>query len=74
VLVEGPSRRDPSMATGRTTQGKLVHFPAAGGAAPRPGSFAEVRVTGAAPHHLTGALVRVTARPRHRTRIPVAAG
>ncbi len=75
VLAEGGSRRDPSMATGRTTQGKLVHFPAGGpGGVLAPGSFAEVRVTGAAPHHLTGTLVRVTARPRHRTRIPVAAG
>jgi tRNA-2-methylthio-N6-dimethylallyladenosine synthase len=76
VLVEGPSRRDPSMLTGRTGQGKLVHFPwaAAGAAEPVTGSFAEVTVTGAAPHHLTGTLVRVTARPRHRTRIPVVAG
>ena len=31
-----------------------------------------VRVTGAAPHHLTGDLVEVTAPARHRTRIPVA--
>jgi tRNA-2-methylthio-N6-dimethylallyladenosine synthase len=27
VLVEGPSKRDPSMWTGRTRQNKLVHFP-----------------------------------------------
>jgi tRNA-2-methylthio-N6-dimethylallyladenosine synthase len=71
VLVEGESRRDPTVRTGRSNQGKLVHFP---GDAPAVGSFAEVEVTGAAPHHLTGNLVRVTARPRHRTRIPVAAG
>lgn len=80
VLVEGPSRRDPAMTTGRTRQGKLVHFPAAtelapaSGGAPAPGSFAEVEITGAAPHHLTGRLRRVTAAPRHRVRIPVAAG
>jgi len=67
VLVEGPSRRDASMTTGRTSQGKLVHFD---GAVPA-GSFADVDVTGAAPHHLIGSLVAVTARPRHRTRIPV---
>jgi tRNA-2-methylthio-N6-dimethylallyladenosine synthase len=72
VLVEGPSRKDPSVTTGRTRQNKLVHFAAA--PAPRPGSFAEVRVTGAAPHHLVGDLLAVTAAPRHRTRIPVAAG
>jgi tRNA-2-methylthio-N6-dimethylallyladenosine synthase len=69
VLVEGPSKRDPAMQSGRTRQNKLVHF--AGAVAP--GSFADVRVTGAAPHHLTGELSRVTARPRHKVRIPVVA-
>ena len=71
VLVEGPSRKDPEVLTGRTGQNKLVHFPASPLA---PGTFATVRVTGAAPHHLSGELVEVTARPRHRTRIPVAPG
>ena len=72
VVVEGPSRRDPSVHTGRTGQNKLVHFPVE-----RPirvGSYAEVLVTGAAPHFLRGELVAVTAAPKHRTRIPVAAG
>jgi hypothetical protein len=40
----------------------------------RPGSYADVRVVSAAPHHLVGELVAVTAPARHRTRIPVAAG
>jgi len=68
VVVEGPSRKDPAVLTGRTRQNKLVHFPAP---PLGPGTFALVRVTGAAPHHLSGELVEVTARPRHRTRIPV---
>ncbi len=72
VLVEGPSKRNPSVLTGRTAQSKLVHFPAPSPI--RPGSYALVTVTGAAPHHLRGELVEVTAGPRHRTRIPVAAG
>jgi tRNA-2-methylthio-N6-dimethylallyladenosine synthase len=72
VLVEGPSKRDPAVVTGRTRQNKLVHFAAPGGA--RPGSYAEVRVTEAAPHHLRGELVAMAAPARHRTRIPVAAG
>jgi len=73
VLIEGPSRRDRSMLTGRTRQGKLVHFAPPDDDVLEPGSFAAVVVTGAAPHHLTGALRRVTARPVRRTRIPVVA-
>ena len=74
VLVEGPSRRDPSVRTGRTGQGKLTHFSPGDDGGPSVGAFAEVTITGAAPHHLTGTLLRVTAPPRHRTRLPVAAG
>ncbi len=70
VLVEGPSKKDPSVLTGRTGQNKLVHF--ASSSLLAVGSFAEVHVTRAAPHHLAGELLDVTARPRHKTRIPVA--
>ncbi|MDA8292470.1 MAG: tRNA (N6-isopentenyl adenosine(37)-C2)-methylthiotransferase MiaB [Actinomycetota bacterium] len=71
VLVEGPSRRDPAMLTGRTRQGKLVHF-APGERAPRPGAFAGVEVRRAGPHHLLGDLVSVEqGPPAARRRIPV---
>ena len=73
VLVEGPSRKDDGVLTGRTRQNKLVHFAApADGSRIAAGSFADVVVSGAAPHHLRGDLVAVTAKPRHKTRIPVA--
>ncbi|MDZ7678076.1 MAG: MiaB/RimO family radical SAM methylthiotransferase [Acidimicrobiales bacterium] len=72
VIVEGPSKRDRSVLTGRTRQNKLVHFPAA--SPMRVGTIATVEVTEAAPHHLRGILREVVATPRHRTRIPVAAG
>jgi tRNA-2-methylthio-N6-dimethylallyladenosine synthase len=72
VLVEGPSRKDADVLAGRTRANKLVHFRSEGPV--RPGTFAAVRVTSAAPHHLSGELVDVLAGPRHRTRIPVAAG
>jgi tRNA-2-methylthio-N6-dimethylallyladenosine synthase len=73
VLVEGVSRRDASMLNGRTRQGKLIHFAAGTPAGtPAPGALARVSVTAGHPHHLTGRLEEVTARPRHRTRIPVA--
>ncbi|HUF31606.1 MAG TPA: tRNA (N6-isopentenyl adenosine(37)-C2)-methylthiotransferase MiaB [Acidimicrobiales bacterium] len=72
VVVEGPSKKDAAVLSGRTRQNKLVHF-----TSPSPlgaGTVVDVVVTGAAPHHLRGDLVAVTARPRHKTRIPVAAG
>jgi tRNA-2-methylthio-N6-dimethylallyladenosine synthase len=73
VIVEGRSARDPDVLTGRTRQNKLVHFAPPDGAVPAPGAYAEVLVTEAAPHHLRGELVRVTAGARQRIRIPVSA-
>ena len=71
VLVEGPSKRNPAMLSGRTRQGKLTHF-APGEVAPRPGSLVEVDVTYGAPYYLRGDLVSVLRTPRHRTRLAVA--
>jgi len=73
VMVEGPSKRDPTTMTGRTSQNKLVHFqPPPDAPTPAPGSYAEIRVTAAAPHHLVGEWVVATAAAAHRRRIPVA--
>jgi tRNA-2-methylthio-N6-dimethylallyladenosine synthase len=72
VLVEGPSKKDPAVLAGRTRQHRLVHFVAAHPV--RPGAYADVEVTGAAPHHLTARFVEQTADARHRVKIPVAAG
>ena len=71
VLVEGPSRTNPDVLTGRTAQNKLVHFPSASPI--RTGSYALVEVTGAAAHHLQGELRKVVHVATHKTRIPVAA-
>jgi tRNA-2-methylthio-N6-dimethylallyladenosine synthase len=73
VLVEGPSKRDPEVVTGRTTQNKLVHFRSSDDFPLPAGTYAEVTVTAAARHHLTGTLGHVIARPPHRTRLPVTA-
>ena len=72
VVVEGPSKKDPSLLSGRTRQNKLVHFTPT--TPVRTGSYAMVEVTGAAPHHLVGRWVELVAEPRHRRRIPVLAG
>ena len=72
VLVEGPSKRDRAVTSGRTRQNKLVHF-----RPPLPlrtGSYAAVEITRGAPHFLEGQFVELLAEPTHRTRIPVAAG
>ena len=71
LVVEGPSKKDPSLTTGRTTQNKLVHVDA--GRSLRPGTVVTAEVTAAGPHWLRGELVEVVAPPRHRTRIPVVA-
>ncbi|MFI5036504.1 MAG: tRNA (N6-isopentenyl adenosine(37)-C2)-methylthiotransferase MiaB [Acidimicrobiales bacterium] len=70
VLVEGPSKRNPAMLSGRTRQGKLVHFPLSDAAA-RPGTLVLVDVTRGAPYHLRGELASVVRGPRHRARIPL---
>ena len=72
VLVEGPSKRDPAVCSGRTPQNKLVHL-APGPAGLRPGTFVSAQIVDAGPHYLRGELIEVLAGPRHRTRIPVVA-
>lgn len=72
ILVEGQSKRDPSVLTGRTGQNKLVHFPS--DRPLRAGTLATAEITDAGPHFLRGRLVEVLSPPRHRTRLSVTAG
>ncbi len=72
VLVDGPSKKDPAVLSGRTRQNKLVHFAASGGAT-GPGALVNARITHAAPHWLQADVVGVAAPARTpRTRIPLA--
>ncbi len=68
VLVEGPSRRNEQMLSGRTRQGKLIHFPVTS-EAHRPGSLAMVDVVHGAPYHLRGEFASLVRPPRHKARI-----
>jgi tRNA-2-methylthio-N6-dimethylallyladenosine synthase len=70
VLVEGPSRRNDQMLTGRTRHGKLIHFPLTE-ATRRPGSLVMVDVIHGAPYHLLGAPGVPLRGPRHKVRIPL---
>lgn len=72
IIVEGPSKRDPEVLSGRTSQNKLVHF-----RSDRPlrsGTLATALITDASPHFLRGELVEVLSVSRHRTRFAVTAG
>ncbi len=73
VLVEGPSKKDPTVLAARTRQHRMVHFAAESDRPLRPGAYALVEITGAAPHHLVGRFVEHVADPTHRVKIPVAA-
>ena len=53
VMVEGPSRRDPTVATTRSRGNRIVHVPGSWDA----GTTFAARITRAAPHHLEGAAV-----------------
>ena len=80
VVVEGPSKKDPTVTTGRSRRNTLVHFPSPSGAAPQPGTYARVKVTAGAANFLQGALVDLEAptapiapdASSSRRRIPVA--
>jgi tRNA-2-methylthio-N6-dimethylallyladenosine synthase len=71
VLVEGPSRKDPSVVSARTRQNKLVHFTPSQPL--RTGAYATVLITGAAPHHLVGEFRELLSEPVHKRRIAVTA-
>jgi len=70
VIVEGPSKKDPAVLTGRTAHNKLIHFPSE---PLKIGTFANVAVTEASYQFLMGELIDVTRKPRHRTKIAVTA-
>src|ERR1700689_2904955 len=70
VLVEGPSRRNELMLSGRTRQGKLIHF-AQVDESIRAGSLVMVDVVHGAPYHLLGEYALTVRDPRHKVRIPL---
>ena len=53
VLVEGPSKKDPTTVTARTRGNRPVHISGSFD----PGSFMTVAITRAAPHNLFGVVV-----------------
>ena len=69
VVVEGMSKKNPHLTTGRTRQNKILHFSSPESL--RVGTYAKVEVTDAARFHLSGHLVEVGDAPTHKVRIAV---
>jgi tRNA-2-methylthio-N6-dimethylallyladenosine synthase len=57
VLVDGVSRKDPGVMSGRTDCNRVVNFDGRG--AVRAGDFVHVRIIEVLPHSVRGALVSV---------------
>ena len=71
VIVEGLSKKNNDLITGRTRQNKVIHFPAIGLPV---GTVATTRVEEATPNYLMGSLLEIVEKPRTKTRIPVVSG
>ena len=71
VFVEGPSKKNNSLVTGRTRQNKVIHFPATDLPI---GTVAIARAEDATPNYLMGSLVEIIEKPRVKRRIPVVSG
>ncbi len=69
-VVEGPSKKDPAVLTGRSAQNKLIHFPSN---PLKKGTYVHVKVTDASHQYLLGEFVEQVEKPRYRTKIEVAA-
>jgi tRNA-2-methylthio-N6-dimethylallyladenosine synthase len=58
ILVEGPSRKDPSELSGRTENNRVVNFPAPLASHARLiGQMIDVKINHAYPHSLRGELL-----------------
>ena len=63
VLVEGPSRKDPTELTGRTECNRMVNFPAGPNPARLVGRLLDVTITAANSHSLRGELRMAPEQP-----------
>ena len=70
VVIEGPSKKDPTLLTGRTAQNKLVHFKSE---PMKTGTYATVKVTDAVRQYLMGEFIEKIQAPTYKTRLEVTA-
>ncbi len=79
VLVEGHSKKNSDLWSGRTRGHKLVHFSVPSdigelGSSFGSGSYANVRIVSAASYYLRGELVAMLRNPKRRKRLEVGVG
>ena len=80
IVVEGPSKKDPAVTSGRTRRNTLVHFASPSDRALPAGTYGRVEVIAAAANFLRGELVNIdppsdpggSTQSPSRRRIPVA--
>ncbi|HUY86626.1 MAG TPA: tRNA (N6-isopentenyl adenosine(37)-C2)-methylthiotransferase MiaB, partial [Acidimicrobiales bacterium] len=72
ILIEGPSKRNPDVFTGRTRQNKLVHFEPTPEC--KPGMYASAVINYGSPHFLRGEVDNLEIATRIRRRLPVLSG
>lgn len=79
VLVDGPSKKNPLIWSGRTRQNKLVHMTLPETFNPKDpvfgvGSYVGVAIKSAAVYFLRGDLVEVLAAPKHKRKLQLTVG
>ncbi len=72
IVIEGPSKKDSAVLSGRTRRNTLVHFPWRHDTMPQQGGYAQVRVIAAAANFLEGALVDLEAPVEMPLKMPPA--
>ena len=65
ILVEGPSKKDPSELMGRTENNRIVNFPGGPQAQRLVGQLVVVTITRALPHSLRGSALNQDERGKN---------
>lgn len=79
VLVDGPSKKNPKIWSGRTRQNKLVHISVSNAEYEErvpfvPGSYIKVEITSAAAYFLRGEFVELLSAPRRTRKLEFTVG
>ncbi len=73
IVIEGPSKKNPAVLSGRTRRNTLVHFSWQHDTMLQAGTYARVQVVAAAANFLEGALIDLEVPPETPTTTPASA-